>query len=413
MDVSLSKLTYLDWITAIAFLLAFAFFLNPKLERNRLWRATVIPLASIIGSGYLVCAPLLYYAVGDYAVLAMAGIVTLAYLIGTALRFNIRYAEPLIYEQTPERKLHIFLVELERFSNLVLAFSYIISVAFYLRLLSAFIFSGFFHRDPFLENLLTTALLLFIGISGFLKGLDFLAFLDRYGVAINLSIIFSFLVGLAVHDLTLFEKHFSFEGTFKPITFETLQILAGILLIVQGFETSKYLKEKFTVEERIKSMRLAQIISGFIYVTFILLITPLFHLLNNMPLSATAIIVLAASLSLVLGFLIKVGPLVSQFSAAVADTASAGGLLYMETHGRISSNLGYLLLALIDIVLIWSANIFQIIAYASKSFAFYYMLQTVIAFIVALKYRKYHLAVLFFVLIWVLAFITVFGKSAE
>jgi hypothetical protein len=96
----------------------------------------------------LVCAPLLYYAVGDYAVLAMAGIVTLAYLIGTALRFNIRYAEPLIYEQTPERKLHIFLVELERFSNLVLAFSYIISVAFYLRLLSAFIFSGFFPSRP-------------------------------------------------------------------------------------------------------------------------------------------------------------------------------------------------------------------------------------------------------------------------
>ncbi|MEO2153643.1 MAG: hypothetical protein ABGX24_04405 [Aquificota bacterium] len=69
MEVSLSKLTYLDWITAIAFLIAFVFFLNPKLEKSRLWRATVIPLASIIGSGYLVCAPLLYYAVGDYAVL--------------------------------------------------------------------------------------------------------------------------------------------------------------------------------------------------------------------------------------------------------------------------------------------------------------------------------------------------------
>jgi hypothetical protein len=34
MEVSLSKLTYLDWITAIAFLIAFVFFLNPKLKKK-------------------------------------------------------------------------------------------------------------------------------------------------------------------------------------------------------------------------------------------------------------------------------------------------------------------------------------------------------------------------------------------
>jgi hypothetical protein len=289
-----------------------------------------------------------------------------------------------------------------------LAFAYIISVAFYLRLLAAFIFSGFFHPNPLYENLLTSALVLFIGISGYFRGLDFLAFLDRYGVAINLSIIFAFLIGLAIHDL----HHFHVEWKGKPITFETLQILAGILLIVQGFETSKYLKEAFDVETRIKSMRLAQIISGLIYVTFIFLITPLFHLLDNIPLTATGIIILAAALSVVMGFLIKVGPLVSQFSAAVADTTSAGGLVYMETHGRISSNVGYLALALIDLVLIWSANIFEIIAYASKAFAFYYMLQTFIAALVAFKFKKYHLGVFFIVLTFVLGFVTIFGKAA-
>jgi hypothetical protein len=418
--VAIDRFTPLDWIVLVSFLVALVFLLNPKLEKNTLWRATVIPLASIIGSGYLVCAPLLYYTVGDWAVFAMLGIVVLAYFVGTAIRFNIRHAEPIIYgsfgEKNPraERGLDFngeykkFLVELERFSNLVLAFSYIISVAFYLRLLSAFIFSGFFHPDPLYENLLTSALVLFIGISGYFKGLDFLAFLDRYGVAINLSIIFAFLVGLVIHDF----HHFSVEWHGKPITFETLQVLAGILLIVQGFETSKYLKEAFDVETRIKSMKLAQIISGFIYVLFIFLITPLFHVLNNIPLTATGIILLATALSVVMGFLIKVGPLVSQFSAAVADTSSAGGLVYMETHGRISSNLGYLALAVIDLVLIWSANIFQIIAYASKSFAFYYMMQAFIAFLVAWKMRKYHLALFFILLTAVLGFITVFGKSA-
>jgi len=403
------ELTYLDWVVLIIFLGFLLFFLNPKLERNRTWTATVTPLASIIGSGFLVSAPLLYHIVGDYAVLAMLGIVVLAYLVGEAIRFNIRYEEPIILSKSKQSKFEELVFDLERFSNLVLAFAYMISVAFYLRLLSAFIFSGFFHRNETLENLLTTAILLFIGISGYLKGLDFLEFLDKYGVALNLSIIFSFLIGLAIHDI----NHFSFQWEGKPFTFETLEILAGILLIVQGFETSKYLGEKYTPEERIKTMKLAQIISGFIYVAFIFLATPLFHLLDNLPLTATAIITLAAFLSVVMGFLIKTGPLVSQFSAAVADTTASGGLIYQETHGRISSRTGYLMLALIDTAIIWSLNIFGIIAYASKAFAFYYAIQSAIAALIAFKNRRWFYFLLFFILIWVLLFITIFGKSAE
>lgn len=407
MEVSL---TIFDWIALIAFLIFFAFFLNPRLERSRLWSATVTPLASIIGSGYLVCAPLLYYTVGDFAFLAMAGIVTLAYLIGAAIRFNILHAEPIIYESSEETEFRKFILEIERFSNLVLSFAYMISVAFYLRLLSAFIFSGFFHRDPFLENLLTSAILLFIGITGKLRGLKFLEFLEKYAVAINLSIIFSFIIALAAYDIKN-GYHVHWEG--KPVTFETLQILAGILLIVQGFETSKYLRGVYTPQERVKSMRLAQIVSGLIYVSFIFLITPLFYLLQGHRLDATAIIMLAGALSVVLGFLIKTGPLVSQFGAAIADTIASGGLIETETEGRIKARTGYLVLSLIDVVLVWSLNIFGIIAYASKAFAFYYLLQTVIAAAVALHKRKWAYFLLFLLLIPVLAFITVFGRSAE
>jgi hypothetical protein len=63
------KLTAVDWLVLFSFLGMLAFLLNPRLEKNKLWKATVIPLASIIGSGYLVCAPLLYYILGDWAVL--------------------------------------------------------------------------------------------------------------------------------------------------------------------------------------------------------------------------------------------------------------------------------------------------------------------------------------------------------
>jgi len=39
----------------------------PALRNSDDWRATVTPLASIIGSGFLVVAPLLGYAVGSSA----------------------------------------------------------------------------------------------------------------------------------------------------------------------------------------------------------------------------------------------------------------------------------------------------------------------------------------------------------
>jgi len=136
------KLSLTDYIAGISFLLSLIFFLNPKLEKNRMWVATVTPLASIIGSGYLVSAPLLYFVLGDYAILGMAGIVFLAYLIGEAIRYNISKGEPLVYGRYKFRG-QVFLQELDRFSSLALAFAYMISVAFYLRLLSAFVFSGF------------------------------------------------------------------------------------------------------------------------------------------------------------------------------------------------------------------------------------------------------------------------------
>jgi len=402
-------MSHLDILVIFIFLLFLLFFLNPKLEKNRTWTATVIPLASIIGSGYLVSAPLLYFAVKDYAVLAMLGIVILAYLIGEAICFNILYEEPLL-QKAPSHGFGLVIKDIERFSNLVLSFAYMISVAFYLRLLSAFIFAGFFHKNDLYETLLTTAILLFIGISGYLKGLDFLEFLEKYAVAIKLSVIFTFLTTLLVHDISV---GFHFKGEYKPITFQTLEILAGILLIVQGFETSKYLGEKYTPQERVKTMRLAQLISGFIYVSFIFLVTPILYLLDKTKLDETAIILLAASISVVMGFLMKTGPLMSQFSAAVADTIGSGGLIYTETHGRISSRTGYLMLALIDIAIVWSLNIFGIIAYASKAFAFYYALQTAIAALIAFKNRRWLYFGLFFTLVWILLFITVFGKSAE
>ena len=85
-------------LTVAALVFATLTFL-PAVRSSSLWRATVTPLASIMGSGFLVVAPLLYETVGRFALFAMMGLLFVAYLLGSVMRFNIRHTEPLLAGQ--------------------------------------------------------------------------------------------------------------------------------------------------------------------------------------------------------------------------------------------------------------------------------------------------------------------------
>ena len=77
-----------------------AILFSPRLTASPVWRATVTPLASIIGSGFLVSLPLLVHDLGSHAVTGMAFLVLFSYLLGTAIRFNILHGEPLFAKRT-------------------------------------------------------------------------------------------------------------------------------------------------------------------------------------------------------------------------------------------------------------------------------------------------------------------------
>ncbi len=380
-------------ISVVVTLLCFGLF-----KRYRFWRAVATPLASIIGSGFLVVAPLLYFTTGSYAFIAMGSIVMVAYMIGSAIRFNIRYANE---ENTT------IIQRLEKLSNLVLAFAYVISVAFYLRLLSAFILEKTPYNIPLLEKLITTTLLISIGIIGYLRGLSQLEYLEIASVSIKLGIILTLITGLFLYAM----HHPNFAMVKKPFHWDTLRILGGSLLVVQGFETSKYLKSAYGIEERIRSMRIAQMITAGLYVVFVLIITPILYHFDIHEVSETLIIAIAAYVSKTFPYLLIVGAVMSQFSAAIADTIGAGGLLNVETRGKFSTNLGYLITTLLGVVLIWSANIFEIIAYASRAFALYYLLQTLIAFFIAKRRKMVIRAIGYFVLNVLLLLIVLLSKS--
>jgi len=362
-----------------------ALLFHPKVRLSRNWRATVTPLASIIGSGFLVAAPLLSHAVNGWAFFAMAGIVILAYGIGGVIRFNIRHGEPLLNSpQAPPLLLH-----LERLSSLALSAAYVISVAFYLRLLASFLLHAMEIESDIYANILTTGVLLSIALIGHWRGLEGLENLEESAVNIKLAIIAALLLGLIGYDLNWLTQPEN-QLSYTPLAdwHHSIRLLAGILLIVQGFETSRYLGAEYDAKTRIRTMRFAQLLSAAIYLLFIGLSLPLLNGYQE-PRSETAIITLSAMISPVLPAMLIVAAVMSQFSAAVADTAGSGGLLAEFSRHRLSPRLGYILVVILAIVLIWSANIFEIITIASRAFAAYYLLQCLVALSVNYGRRRW------------------------
>jgi len=152
-------------------------------------------------------------------------------------------------------------------------------------------------------------------------------------------------------------------------------------------------------------------------VLFVALVVPVLIYLPSGTADDTAIIAVSGHVAWVLPFLLVFAALMSQLSAGIADTVGAGGLVVEETSNRVPERLAYPVLIALSIALIWLFDIFEVIAIASRTFAFYYMMQTVIAIIVTHKLltgRKRAVQIVWFGLLAViLALIVVFAIPAE
>jgi len=95
--------------------------------------------------------------------------------------------------------------------------------------------------------------------------------------------------------------------------------------------------------------------------------------------SETAIIGLSGEITLVLPLMLVIAAGMSQFSAAIADTLGAGGVIENESRRRIPARTSYLIITALALALIWNSHIYQVISYASRAFAFYYLLQSILA----------------------------------
>jgi hypothetical protein len=369
-------------VVTIAFLAAAAIIFSKRVQASKDWQATVTPLASIIGSGFLVSVPLLASEVGNWAIFAMSALIAAAYLVGGAIRFNIRHGEPLFNKPPETSKIHI-IQSFEKLSHFVLAFAYFISIAYYLVLLGNFLLKGAGDTNPEFPKFIATAILAGLGTVGFLKGLGMVERVERYAVGINLSVIAALIGGLIWYDgAAFFNSTLQLKVQTEVFSLHKVQVLLGLLIVVQGFETSRFMGDEFDAETRITSMRHAQLISAAVYILFFALVTPLFHFLGT-DTGITAIINLVGHVAIILPVMLTIGAVASQFSASVADSVGAGGLLRDITQEKLALNHAYPLIALVSIAIIWNTDVFSIITLASQAFALFYFVQCCVAFLIA------------------------------
>ena len=377
---------------------------NKPTTRKHLRHARATPLASIFGSGFLVIVPILNGAVGPYSLVAMAAVCALAYAMGSVIRFNIIHAEPVLAAGEASARVGRY----ERTANLALVLAYAISVCLYIHILASFLLGWLGISSHRRENIVTVIIIAIIGALGRFRGLDMLLVLERWALRITGVLVLALIVGFAVFDWHAISTGTIQWPVFPKQDFWTiLTVVGGTLIVVQGFETSRYLGSEFDRDLRVWSCRSSQIVSTIIYLVFIAVATPLMHFLGD-KVEDNGLLILAAKALVWLPIPLVIAAVLSQFSAAVADVVAAGGNVAESTQGRVDQRQAYILICGIAIIMAFASTL-TILSFASRAFAFYYFLQCLVAIQVTdSRPRKIAMGIL----AAVLAFITLFAVPA-
>jgi hypothetical protein len=337
------------------------------------------PLASIFGSGFLVIVPVLAHAMGSLMAYAMIAVTAIAYAVGAVLRFNIANVEPILGK--PD---HTLVTSIDRLADAAIVIAYVISVTLYLHILSAFFLTGIGMDTPFGEDALTSGIIVLIVLIGIVRGLDVLNFLEQWALYVTFAIVALVLLGFAIYDLAALRSTAGLVLPSEPVEdwWVALTIVAGALIVVQGFETPRYLGGSYSADDRIWGSRMSQVVSTLVYVAFVALALPVVNELGGVYDDNSLLTLVSFTVIPYLASIVVVAAVVSQFAAAVADTVAVEGNVHEVTNHRVPSRLTYAAIGIVAIALTWSANTFEILALASRAFAFYYFLQCVIGALV-------------------------------
>jgi hypothetical protein len=299
--------------------------------------------------------------------------------VGAVIRFNIAEAEPYLAQAPANDRV----AWLARIGQIVLAGAYAVSIAYYLKLLALFSLRPINLDTDFGANLLVTAILaVLVALSYSSGGLRRVERVAEASVSAKLGLIAALLVALALAWATQAAPDVPLEP--HSITPESALLLLGLLITVQGFETSRYMGDSFDAATRIRTMRWAQWIASAIYILFIMLLTPRLGQAAATD-GVAGVLDVMRWIAPALGVVVLAAAVASQLSAAVADAIGSSGTGMAISGNRLSMPVSFLIAAGLALLVTWLTDATAVIAVASRAFALFYAIQCLLAFQVSRK----------------------------
>lgn len=157
-----------------------------------------------------------------------------------------------------------------------------------------------------------------------------------------------------------------------------IPLLLGLLITVQGFETSRFLGDSYDQATRIKTMLWAQWISSAIYLGFIALLTPFLREAQTAE-GVAGILDIMELIAPALGIFVLIGAVSSQLSAAIADAIGSGGLLAEVSRRKLGVRGAFMAASALSIAIVWLTDPLSVIALSSRAFALFYASQAILA----------------------------------
>ncbi|MDE0879130.1 MAG: hypothetical protein OSB00_10775 [Sphingomonas bacterium] len=162
------------------------------------------------------------------------------------------------------------------------------------------------------------------------------------------------------------------------LSFHSIPMLLGLLITVQGFETSRYMGETYDQATRVRTMRWSQWISSAIYLGFLALLTPFLGRAQHAE-GVAGILDIMELVAPALGIFVLIGAVSSQLSAAIADSIGAGGIAVEVSRKRLRVRGAFVVVAILAIAIVWLTNPFEVVALSSRAFALFYAMQAGLA----------------------------------
>jgi hypothetical protein len=308
----------------------------------------------------------------------MLGICLVAIATGFAIAYNIRHYEPI--ESTDDR-----VNVVGHAARWALTFASVINIAYYTLVLVTL---ALWPLDLYSERNLAIVGTILLGglvVVGFAGGMDRLNDLANKTTAFNISAVVAIVVAFGVYNV---QQVLGGGELFPPvdtaIDVEALRQIIGLFAIVQGFEAARYIGGRFAGDMRVSTMRVAQVISSAVFVALLMFVLILFVQVET-DFSGSSIFIVADQVGDTMPWLILAAALGSQTSAIIGATMSRSDMLvsHKVVQRDVSRRATFLILLIPAIAIFLLADVSMAVTLASRVFAAYFVLQAVIAWILA------------------------------